>query len=153
MEYPLMLVADDTVEAHHCQLRSLHYQTCRYLQTESPWIQTFDTLQDRQLVAISAAKRHTVALTNSGELFTWGHRQVAPRRVNLPGEDEPLLSRIHWLHRSTCQRLHRSTCQNLLITVFNQFADPHASVFPSTAGPKCMAKMSIQNGTMLEDMC
>lgn len=45
----------------------------------------FAAVQDRQIAQVSAAKRHTVALTHSGDVFTWGHRQVNPRRVTLPG--------------------------------------------------------------------
>ena len=36
-------------------------------------------------VAVSASKRHTLALTADGEIFTWGHTLVTPRRVQLQG--------------------------------------------------------------------
>eukprot|EP00884_Botryococcus_braunii_P008275 jgi/Botrbrau1/17449/Bobra.0054s0038.1 len=44
-----------------------------------------DAFKDRPLKQVSVAKRHTVALTPHGDVFTWGHRQVTPRRVTLPG--------------------------------------------------------------------
>ncbi len=42
-------------------------------------------VQGKTLVAVSAAKRHTVVLTADGEVLTWGHQVVTPRRVNLAG--------------------------------------------------------------------
>ena len=42
-------------------------------------------LQGKQLVAVAAAKRHTVVLTASGDVYTWGHRAVTPRRLQLAG--------------------------------------------------------------------
>ena len=44
-------------------------------------------LQGKQLVAVAAAKRHTVVLTASGDVYTWGHRAVTPRRLQLAGGD------------------------------------------------------------------
>ena len=46
-------------------------------------------MQGKRLVAVAAAKRHTVVMTNEGDIFTWGHRVVTPRRVQLAGK--PLL--------------------------------------------------------------
>ena len=37
------------------------------------------------MAAVAAAKRHTVALTTEGDLWTWGHCKVSPRRVQLVG--------------------------------------------------------------------
>ena len=42
-------------------------------------------VQGKRVVAVAAAKRHTVVLTSSGEVLTWGHRAVTPRRVVLAG--------------------------------------------------------------------
>ena len=42
-------------------------------------------LQGKRVVAVAAAKRHSVVLTSSGEILTWGHRVVTPRRVVLAG--------------------------------------------------------------------
>ena len=42
-------------------------------------------LQGKQLVAVAAAKRQTVVLTASGDVYTWGHRVVTPRRLQLAG--------------------------------------------------------------------
>ena len=42
-------------------------------------------LQGKHVVAVAAAKRHTVVLTSSGEVLTWGHRVVTPLRVVLAG--------------------------------------------------------------------
>ena len=42
-------------------------------------------MQGKRLVAVAAAKRHTVVMTNEGDIFTWGHRVVTPRRVQLAG--------------------------------------------------------------------
>jgi len=41
--------------------------------------------QGKRVVAAAAAKRHTVVLTAEGDVHTWGHRVVTPRRVNLAG--------------------------------------------------------------------
>jgi len=47
--------------------------------------------QGKRVVAAAAAKRHTVVLTAEGDVHTWGHRVVTPRRVNLaaPGAAPP----------------------------------------------------------------
>ena len=42
-------------------------------------------MQGKDVTAVAAAKRHTLVLTNAGEVFTWGHRAVNPRRVPLAG--------------------------------------------------------------------
>lgn len=36
-------------------------------------------------MAVSASKRHTAVLTAEGEAWTWGHKSITPRRVNLAG--------------------------------------------------------------------
>lgn len=38
-------------------------------------------LKGKVFVAVSAAKYHTIVLRSDGEVFTWGHRLVTPRRV------------------------------------------------------------------------
>lgn len=43
-------------------------------------------MQGKRLVAVAAAKRHTVVMTNEGDVYTWGHRVVTPRRVQLAGK-------------------------------------------------------------------
>jgi hypothetical protein len=35
------------------------------------------------MVAVAAAKRHTAVVTMDGEVHTWGHRLVAPRKARL----------------------------------------------------------------------
>lgn len=45
----------------------------------------FACLQGKDVTAVAAAKRHTLVLTAAGEVYTWGHRGVSPRRVNLAG--------------------------------------------------------------------
>ncbi|KAK9811637.1 hypothetical protein WJX72_007451 [[Myrmecia] bisecta] len=44
-----------------------------------------EALKGKQLVAVSAAKRHTMVLTGDGDVYTWGHRAIIPRRVPLAG--------------------------------------------------------------------
>ena len=44
-----------------------------------------EAMSGRRAVAAAAAKRHTVVLTAEGDVFTWGHRGVSPRRVQLAG--------------------------------------------------------------------
>lgn len=34
---------------------------------------------------MAAAKRHTVVLTADGDVYTWGHKVVTPKRVQLAG--------------------------------------------------------------------
>ena len=41
--------------------------------------------QGKAVVAASAAKRHTAVVTADGEVWTWGHKLVTPRKVNLAG--------------------------------------------------------------------
>ena len=41
--------------------------------------------QGKAITAVAAAKRHTVVLTEEGDVYTWGHRVVTPRRVPLAG--------------------------------------------------------------------
>jgi len=43
------------------------------------------SVQGKELVSLAAAKRHTVVLTADGDVYTWGHRVVTPRRVGLVG--------------------------------------------------------------------
>lgn len=43
-------------------------------------------LQGKKLVAVAAAKRHTMVMSSDGDIYTWGHRVVTPRRVQLAGE-------------------------------------------------------------------
>ena len=45
-------------------------------------------VQGKRVVAVAAAKRHTVVLTAEGDVHTWGHRVVTPRRVQLAGARE-----------------------------------------------------------------
>ncbi len=42
-------------------------------------------VQGKRLVAVAAAKRHMVMMTSDGDIYTWGHRVVTPRRVQLAG--------------------------------------------------------------------
>ena len=42
-------------------------------------------MKGKRVVAAAAAKRHTLVLTAEGEVYTWGHRGVSPRRVALAG--------------------------------------------------------------------
>lgn len=42
-----------------------------------------EAMKGKRVVAAAAAKRHTLVLTAGGEVYTWGHRGVSPRRVQL----------------------------------------------------------------------
>lgn len=42
-----------------------------------------EAMKGRTVLAVAAAKRHTLVLTTEGEVLTWGHRGVSPRRVPL----------------------------------------------------------------------
>ena len=42
-------------------------------------------LQGKRVTAVAAAKRHSLARTAEGDVWTWGHRGVSPRRVQLVG--------------------------------------------------------------------
>lgn len=46
---------------------------------------TLPVPQGRAMRAISAAKRHTTAVSVDGEVWVWGHRVVTPRRLPLAG--------------------------------------------------------------------
>lgn len=49
-----------------------------------------EAMRGKAVVAAAAAKRHTLVLTAGGEVFTWGHRGVSPRRVQLAGARDVL---------------------------------------------------------------
>ncbi|KAL4535240.1 hypothetical protein Ndes2437A_g05967 [Nannochloris sp. 'desiccata'] len=51
-----------------------------------------EALKGRVVVAAAAAKRHTLALTADGDIFTWGHRGVSPRRIQLAGSRDATAS-------------------------------------------------------------
>ena len=51
--------------------------------TSSPTPRVVDAMKGKRVVACAAAKRHTVVLTTDGDVLTWGHRGVSPRKVNL----------------------------------------------------------------------
>ncbi|XP_024983096.1 uncharacterized protein LOC112519285 isoform X2 [Cynara cardunculus var. scolymus] len=57
-------------------------------------------LKGKVFVAVAAAKYHTVVLGVDGEVFTWGHRLVTPRRV--------VVARIIKKSGSTPLKFHRS---------------------------------------------
>jgi len=66
--------------------------------------------QGKRLVAVAAAKRHMVVMSSDGDIYTWGHRVVTPRRVQLAGET-----------------LQVSLC-SLICSI--SASCPHASLFP-----------------------
>lgn len=43
-------------------------------------------MQGKRLIAVAAAKRHMVVMSSEGDIYTWGHRVVTPRRVQLAGK-------------------------------------------------------------------
>lgn len=45
-----------------------------------------EAMKGKRLVAVAAAKRHMVVLSSEGDVYTWGHRVVTPRRVQLAGK-------------------------------------------------------------------
>ncbi|MEW5312301.1 MAG: hypothetical protein WDW38_003944 [Sanguina aurantia] len=51
----------------------------------SPTPRLVDALKGRALTAVSLSKRHSVVLSAEGEVFTFGHRMVSPRKVQLAG--------------------------------------------------------------------
>lgn len=53
--------------------------------TSSTTPRQVEALKGKRVVAIAAAKRHTLALMADGEVFTWGHRGVSPRRIQFAG--------------------------------------------------------------------
>ncbi|EIE21610.1 RCC1/BLIP-II [Coccomyxa subellipsoidea C-169] len=44
-----------------------------------------EAMVGKTITAVAAAKRHTVVLTVEGDVYTWGHRVVTPKRVQLAG--------------------------------------------------------------------
>ena len=44
-----------------------------------------EALKGRKSVSVAASKRHSLVMTEDGEVFTFGHRAVSPRRVLLVG--------------------------------------------------------------------
>jgi len=54
-------------------------------------------LRGRRCVAVAAAKQHTLALTQEGEVWAWGHKCVTPRRIVMPPQmAQPQLRRGRW---------------------------------------------------------
>jgi alpha-tubulin suppressor-like RCC1 family protein len=49
----------------------------------SPSPRIVEAMKGKVVVECAAAKRHTVVLTTEGDVLTWGHRGVSPRKVNL----------------------------------------------------------------------
>jgi len=49
----------------------------------NPVPRVVEAMKGKKVVAAAAAKRHTLALTVDGEVLTWGHRGVSPRKVPL----------------------------------------------------------------------
>ena len=43
-------------------------------------------VQGKRLISVAAAKRHMVVMSSEGDIYTWGHRVVTPRRVQLAGK-------------------------------------------------------------------
>ncbi|KAJ7539741.1 hypothetical protein O6H91_11G107500 [Diphasiastrum complanatum] len=63
-----------------------------------------DYLKGKKLVAVSAAKYHTVVLGAEGEVFTWGYKMVTPRRVIIARNTKKAGSLPLKFHR--VERLH-----------------------------------------------
>ncbi|XP_020677080.1 uncharacterized protein LOC110095763 isoform X1 [Dendrobium catenatum] len=61
-------------------------------------------LKGKSFKGISAAKYHTVVLSAEGEVFTWGHRQVNPRRVIIARNLKKCGAALLRFHRM--ERLH-----------------------------------------------
>ncbi|XP_047975718.1 uncharacterized protein LOC125218153 isoform X1 [Salvia hispanica] len=59
----------------------LGYGTSNSASNYSPRLVAY--LKGKHLVGVSAAKYHTIVLGSDGEVFTWGHRLVNPRRVTI----------------------------------------------------------------------
>ncbi|KAK6942474.1 Ankyrin repeat [Dillenia turbinata] len=61
-------------------------------------------LKGKVFTGVSAAKYHTLVLAADGEVFTWGHRLVTPKRVVISRNLKKLGSSLLKFHRM--QRLH-----------------------------------------------
>jgi inhibitor of Bruton tyrosine kinase len=44
-----------------------------------------ESVKDRQIAAMSLSKRHSVVLTRDGDVLTWGHKTLPPKKVSLHG--------------------------------------------------------------------
>ncbi|EFJ52323.1 hypothetical protein VOLCADRAFT_102981 [Volvox carteri f. nagariensis] len=51
----------------------------------NPTPRVVEAMKGKVLVGLSLSKRHTVVVSAEGDVFTWGHRVVTPRRVQLAG--------------------------------------------------------------------
>ena len=54
----------------------------------SPAPQCVEALKHKVVQELSLSKYHSLALTQDGEIFTWGHKGVAPKRVSLSASRE-----------------------------------------------------------------
>ncbi|EPS72868.1 hypothetical protein M569_01889, partial [Genlisea aurea] len=61
-------------------------------------------LKGRSFIGVSAAKYHTIVLGSDGEVFTWGHRLVNPRRVVISRDLRKVGTTLLKFHRK--ERLH-----------------------------------------------
>ncbi|KAI9120672.1 hypothetical protein K1719_007705 [Acacia pycnantha] len=57
----------------------LGYGTSNSASNNTPHVVEY--LKGKKLIGVSAAKYHTIVLGSDGEVYTWGHRLVTPRRV------------------------------------------------------------------------
>ena len=69
--------------AASCLCLQLGYGTSDSTSNAAPRL--VEAMRGKPVVAAAAAKRHTLVLTASGDVYTWGHRGVSPRRVQLAG--------------------------------------------------------------------
>ncbi len=51
----------------------------------SPNPRAVEALKGKRIIECAASKRHTLVLTGDGDVLTWGHRGVSPRKVLLNG--------------------------------------------------------------------
>ncbi|KAK6139748.1 hypothetical protein DH2020_026508 [Rehmannia glutinosa] len=56
-------------------------------------------LKGKSFVEVSAAKYHTIVLGSDGEVFTWGHRLVTPRRVIIARNTRKVGNTVLKFHR------------------------------------------------------
>lgn len=74
-------------------------------------------LQGKGITAAAAAKRHTVVLTAEGDVYTWGHKVVTPKRVQLAGGHHAMLE-----VRTLCSGLSGCNWQSCSMSITHKYA-------------------------------
>eukprot|EP00850_Spirogloea_muscicola_P010078 SM000058S18508 [mRNA] locus=s58:213689:220094:- [translate_table: standard] len=81
----------------------LGYGTCNSASNCTPRV--VESLKGKRVMAVAAAKYHTVVLTSEGEVHTWGYKSVMPQRVAIMRDTRKAGSTHLRFHKREKQRV------------------------------------------------